>query len=407
VTPEQKAAALAAAKAAKKTKSEAEPASAAGGTAVATLEMEPEAREAALPVEAKAKAQAEPEQREPMDDAKAAKREAALAAAKATVRAKAGAPEAALPVVPEQSEPTDAKAKAQAKAAALAAAKAAAKGNTGAANAATAPAADAPTDAKAQARAAALAAAKAKAAGKAPAAKQPALTVAPALGAKAAPKRMSAKMALSIIIFVMVILLSSGAFVVKLLVWNDYNSATQMEKLYRANIEKLKTHPEDLEVRYELLSAMYRKGQHDAARLQLQYIEEHAAPDSELLIKSMYYKGLYLSMDNQYEEALEAYDRFLQSYPASGEALVNVGYVYYSLGRYEEAGMMIGKAGVFLPRSPEVPCLFGMLALKNDRKAEAELMFTKALELDSRHAKSLEMLKTLREKGEQASGATN
>ncbi|CAK4847614.1 unnamed protein product [Aphanomyces euteiches] len=212
-------------------------------------------------------------------------------------------------------------------------------------------------------------------------------------------KKISRKMALSIIFFVAVVLVSSSAFLMKLMVWNGYNEDTKVEKQFRANIQKLKVSPEDLQVRYELLTTMYKKGLHDEAKAQLQYILEHAAEGSDILAKTLYYKALYLSIGGKNEEALAAYQQILKLDSSNGEAWMNVSYLYYSLGQYSEAASAAGKAGLFLPKSPEVPYMFGLLSLKEEQTGEAEVMFKKAIQMDSHHQKSLEMLKQLRKKG--------
>lgn len=212
-------------------------------------------------------------------------------------------------------------------------------------------------------------------------------------------KKMSKKMALSIIFFVVVVLVSSSAFLMKLMIWNGYNEGTKLEKQFRANIQKLKVAPEDLQLRYELLTAMYKKGLHEEAKTQLQYILEHAAEGSDIRTKTLYYKALYLSIGGKNEEALAVYQQILKSDSTNGEAWMNVSYLYYSLGQYGEAASAAGKAGLFLPKSPEVPYMFGLLSLKEEQPKEAEVMFKKAIQLDSHHQKSLEILKQLRKKG--------
>ena len=97
-------------------------------------------------------------------------------------------------------------------------------------------------------------------------------------------KRISKKMAFSVIFLVTLVLTSSSAFATELLAWNDYNAGTQLEKQYRTNVQKLKENPENLRVRYELLTAMYRKGLHNEAKTQLQYILDHAPADSEIVL---------------------------------------------------------------------------------------------------------------------------
>lgn len=310
---------------------------------------------------------------------KAAAKAAAVAAAKAAAKAKletaAGAAVAVLERPEEKplSEMTDEEKKA-AKAKAIAAAKAAAKAKLTAADG----------DAKA------VAAMKAKG--------EQAKEDSRAHEQQNKAKRISKKMAFTVILFVTVVLASSSAFAMKLFVWNDYNDGTQLEKQYRANMQKLKETPEDLQVRYELLMAMYSKGLHEEAKVQLEYIMDHAPKDSEIMLSSIYYKALFASLAGQYEEAIAAYQQFLKAHPENGEAWLNFSFLQYSTGQYEEAAISLGTAGVLVPGSPEVPYLHGMLFIKKEQKKEAEVMFKKALELDSNHQKSSDMLKKLAEK---------
>ncbi len=168
-------------------------------------------------------------------------------------------------------------------------------------------------------------------------------------------KRISKKMAFSVIFLVTLVLTSSSAFATELLAWNDYNAGTQLEKQYRTNVQKLKENPENLRVRYELLTAMYRKGLHDEAKTQLQYILDHAPADSEIVLNSIFYKGLYHSLTGQNEEAIAAFQQFLASNPRSGEAWLNLSYLYYSTGQYEEAANSVAQARLLLPKLPDVP----------------------------------------------------
>lgn len=355
------------------------------------------------------------------EEKKAAKKAAAIAAAKAAREKREAAGGGATTAVldaPSKDKPlsemTEEEKKAAKKAAAIAAAKAAREKREAASGSATS-VQDAPSqvkplnemteeEKKAAKKAAAIAAARARAA-------QPVSASPGTSQTKAKPssdkqeaavteKRISKKMALSVILFAAVILASSSAFAMKLLNWNDYNDGTQLEKQYRANIEKLKENPQDLQVRYELLVAMYKKGLHDEAKTQLSYILAHASADSKVMLDSSYYKALYDSLSGKNEEAIATYQQFLKANPGNGEAWLNLSYLQYSIGHYEEAAITLGTAGVLLPTSPEVPYLRGMLFMKNGKEKEAEVMFKKAIELDRDHQKSIDMLKTLKEKGE-------
>lgn len=207
--------------------------------------------------------------------------------------------------------------------------------------------------------------------------------------------RVSKKMAWSIILFVIVILGSSSALAMKVFVWNGYDEGTKLEKHYRDNIQKLKENPDDLDVRYDLLVALYNKGLLEEARGQLEYILNHAEKDSKLMWKSMYYKALYASLDGDKERAIQTFNDYLKKYPNHGEAWLNIGFLYYSIGDYDKAAGAAGKAGVFLPDSPDIPYLYGILSLKDSKVKEAKLMFEKALELDANHQKSIDILETL------------
>lgn len=172
---------------------------------------------------------------------------------------------------------------------------------------------------------------------------------------KAAGKRISKKMAFSVIFLVTLVLTSMSAFATELLAWNDYNAGTQLEKQYRKNVQKLKENPENLQARYELLTGMYRKGLHNEAKTQLQYILDHAPSDSEIVLNSIFYKGLYHSLAGQNEEAIAAFQQFLTSNPRSGEAWLNLSNLFYSTGQYEKAANCITQAGLLLPKSPDMP----------------------------------------------------
>ncbi len=98
----------------------------------------------------------------------------------------------------------------------------------------------------------------------------------------------------------------------------------------------------------------------------------------------------------RYQDALDLWDQAIQAYPKYPHPYGWKGTVLYKVGRLEEATVMLELAVRSNVKEPEMYHHLGLCYVRQNRKMEAKEMFSRALQLDTKHSAAATELAKLR-----------
>lgn len=195
-----------------------------------------------------------------------------------------------------------------------------------------------------------------------------------------------------IILLTTVILFSGGFLTLKIFIWNGYNEATYFEKEIRSQLKKVQNDPENLTARSKLFEGFYQKGQYEEAKIQAEYVIDHAEPSSELMIKALYYRSLINGIAGNYDEALVDLKKVVALNDQHGEAWLSLGRLYVSMGEIELAEDAIAIADNLLDESAEPLYLKGHIHYANGEMDVAKEVLEQAINLEPTHKEAQQLL---------------
>ncbi|MFN7249980.1 MAG: tetratricopeptide repeat protein [Anaerobacillus sp.] len=211
-------------------------------------------------------------------------------------------------------------------------------------------------------------------------------------------KSISKKMSLAIITFIILVVVSSGLLILKIVLWNDYDVTTYYEKDYRKSMETIKKDPNDLQARLSLLEGFYRKNQFEDAEVQIEYIVENADEQFPHLNKVKYYRALLNAKKGDFDKAIEDFSEIVKTDVTNGDAWLSLGHVYYSIGEYERSIEAVSVAEELLKTSAEPIYLKSLILFVNGEFDTSQILLERALSIDPLHLNSQELLSRIVER---------
>lgn len=206
-------------------------------------------------------------------------------------------------------------------------------------------------------------------------------------------RRVSKKMGITIIVLSLMILLSSGYLLVKVLLWNGYNEATNLENKLHSEMQKLKKDPDDIKARTVLMEGFYQKKKYKEVKSQAEYILAHQKKSSDEKVKALYYRSLISGREGNYQEASRDLQEILQINDQFGEAWLSLARLNLAIGDLSAAEKANERAVALLGEEAEPMYIKGQIHYLNGNVEVAVKALKRVIQLNPDHSQAQQLLK--------------